>query len=112
MRTCNADGETADDAADDEVGDVLRRALQDGADDPDDGGDLERAAAAQGVGEKTGDEGSDERAAGHGGGDAALHSRGGVVEELHVGLGADPGAHGADVEAKEHAADGAEGGEG
>lgn len=34
-----------------------------------------------------------------------------MVEVVEVLIGSDPGAHGADVEAEQHAADGAEGGQ-
>lgn len=89
--------------------DVLGGRLERGADEPDDGRNLKSTFSAEEVGDVTSDDGADEGAAGHGGGDAALEGAAGVVKVVEVLVGDDPGAHGADVEAEEHAADRAKG---
>lgn len=130
-------GETADDPPAEQLRHVLRAALHRGANHPDHRGDLERAPAAEDVGDEARADGADERAGRHGGGDlsrareppavylqgqtgvgsghlaaySSLQSRAGRVEVVEVLVGADPGAHRADVEAEEGAADGAKGGE-
>lgn len=57
---CDTDGETADDAAGDEVADVLRTALDGGSDDPDDCGGHQGVASAPFVGDETCTQRSDE----------------------------------------------------
>jgi hypothetical protein len=82
----DANGEATDNTTADEVANVLGGALEYRTDDEDDRSDHEGAAATPFVRDPSSDEGADERAAGHGGSDAALGCRVGVAKELQVRL--------------------------
>lgn len=108
-RTRNSNGNTRDHAPETQQRDAIRRRLEDRAQYPDSGGNLDGGAAGEAVGDEGGGEGANERARGHGGGDAALAVAMRAVEVANVGLGAEDAGHGGDVEAEEGAAEGGEG---
>lgn len=75
LRRADSDGQAVDEAAHDEHADVLRGAHNDRSHAPNDGADLDGLLPTEDVGEKAGDEGTDEGATGHGGGDPTLRGR-------------------------------------
>lgn len=88
LSRADSDRDAVDEAADDEHGNVLRSARDDGTNDPDDGADLDGAFTTKLVGEVAGYESTAEGATGHGSGDAALHvGRGARAALWVVGIG-------------------------
>lgn len=88
MGRADTDGDTVDEAADDEHGDVLRSTGDDGADDPDDGANLDSSFASKLVGEIAREKGTTERTTRHGRGDTTLDvSRGTRATIRIVGVG-------------------------
>jgi hypothetical protein len=81
--------------------DVLRCALDDGANDPKHARDLERDLPRVLVGDEGGCQRAHQGAGGHGRRYGALAVGYGITEVALVGLGAEDTAHGADVEAEE-----------
>ena len=84
----DSDRNAVDEAADDEHGNVLGSARDDGTYDPDDGADLDGTFAAKLIGEVTGDESTTEGTTGHGSGNTTLHvGRGTRATICIVGIG-------------------------
>lgn len=107
----DADRETRDQAADDELSDVLGGTLDGGTDDPYAGCEHEGFAATPAIRDVACGKCSEEGTSGHGGGDAALGVGVWIVEVCEVLVGIDPSAHGADIESEECTTDSAKCGE-
>lgn len=75
LRAANTNTETVDESTDDEHGDILGSARDNGTDDPDEAADLDSATTTKLVSQVTGQEGSDEGTTRHGGCDTALNIR-------------------------------------
>lgn len=100
----DTDGETGNDSASAEHANILRGALDDGADYPDNAGQLQGDLSGQPVGEEGRSEGADQGAGGHGGRDGALCVRDRMAEIVLVGGCAEDTAHGADIKTEESTA--------
>lgn len=102
---CDADGHASDDTTGTQHPAVYGCALDDGADDPQDAGDLEGDLSREAVGEERAAERANETAGGHRGRDGSLGVaillR--VVEVSSVGLGSEHTTHGRYVKAKQGA---------
>lgn len=84
MSGANTDGETVDEAADDEHGDVLGSTGDDGTNAPDDGTDLDGGFTTELVGDVAGDESTKEGSTRHGGSDTALDVGGGTRAAIWI----------------------------
>lgn len=104
----DTNGQTGDNTANTEHGDAIAGGLEDGANDPDQSGDLDGSATRVLVGNEGGREGADERTSRHGGSDATLAVGGGVVEVVLVGIGAEDTTHGRDIETEQTSTEGGE----
>lgn len=88
--------------------DVLRCALNDSANAPDNCTKLDCVFSADFVGKNTGSQSTAEGTTGHGGGDTALLGRIGIIEVGIVLWSSNYTANAANIEPKQHAAEGSE----
>ncbi len=102
---------TTDNSASNQMGDVLRRALHNGTDDPDRGRDNQTHATPKTISNETRANRTGKRARRHRRRDATLQIRVRVVEVVQILLGGQEGAHGRDIETEEGAAYRAKGSE-
>lgn len=106
----DADRKSTDDTANNKMRNILRGALQDGTNHPDDGCYFQSAPTTKLISQVSSNQRTNKGASRHGSSNTTLLSRPRVAKVFEVLVRSDPCAHGTNLEPKEHATNSAKGG--